>query len=196
MIDSVAGRASDTWDERPISEQVMDRVVDLENARLKAAVRRGYRNWRTRFGEDFVEATRAKDLSPSTLLFLSQGTEETAFYLYDLIMNLLHLGSGFEIRELSPADRMDVMDRYLFLLDRLRFEMMRRLIWVDAYPGENHSLAELVIRYQALAPGMQARVPDLSREHPDYPAFCSVTALEKESFIRRLIPAALENFSV
>ncbi len=173
----------------------MDRVVDLEDARLKAAVRRGYRNWKSRFKEEFDEATRAMDLSPSTLRFLSQGTEETAFYLYDLIMNLLHLGSGFQIRELSPADRMDVMDRYLFLLDRLRFEMMRRLGWVDAYPGENHSLAELITRYQSLAPGMQARVPEMSREHPDYPAFCSVTAIEKESFIRKLIPAALESFS-
>ncbi len=173
----------------------MDRVVDLEKARREAALRRGYRNWRSRFGEEFGEATRAKDLPADTILFLSRGTEETAFYLYDLIMNLLHLGSGFEIRGLSPADRMDVMDRYLFLLDRLRFELMRRLGWVDAYPGENHSLAELIIHYQVLAPGMQARVPDLSREHPDYPAYCSVTPLEKESFIRKLIPAALETFS-
>ncbi|MFO7785008.1 MAG: hypothetical protein ACQET7_14155 [Thermodesulfobacteriota bacterium] len=173
----------------------MDQVVDLEKARRESSVRRGYRNWRSRFGEEFGEATRAKDLSASTLLFLSQGTEETAFYLYDLIMNLLRLGSGFEIRELSPEDRIGVMDRYLFLLDRLRFELMRRLGWVDAYPGENHSLAELITSYQALAPAMQARVPDLSSEHPDYPAYCAVTALEKESFIRKLIPAALEAFS-
>jgi hypothetical protein len=173
----------------------MDRVVDLQKARREAAVRRGFRNWQSRFGEEFSQGTRAKDLSDSTLVFLSRGTEETAFYLYDLIMNLLGLGSAFEIRELSAEDRMGVMDRYLFLLDRLRFELMRRLGWLDAYPGENHSLSELITHYQALAPGMQARVPDLSREHPDYPAYCSVTALEKESFIRKLIPSALDRFN-
>jgi hypothetical protein len=172
----------------------MDRVVDLEKARRKAAVRRGYRNWRSRFGEEFSEVTRAKDLSAATLCFLSRGTEDTGFYLYDLIMNVTGLGSGFEIREISPEDRMGVMDRYLFLLDRFRFEVMRRLGWVDRYPGENHSLAELIEQYQALAPGIQARVPELSPMHPGYAQYMQVTAVEKESFIRKLIPSALETF--
>ena len=173
----------------------MDRVVDLNKARQEAAVRRGYRNWRSRFGEAFEEPTRPKDLSDGTLLFLSQGSEEAAFYLYDLIMSLLHLGSGFEIRGLTPEDRMRVMDRYLFLLDRLRFEVMRRLGWVDAFPGEDRPLAELIGQYDTLAPALQAAVPELNPNHPDYPVFRSVSAFEKESFIRKLIPAALEAFS-
>lgn len=173
----------------------MDRLVDLGKARHEAFVRRGYRNWRSRFGEEFSGNTKAGDLSGSTLVFLSRGTEEAAFYLYDLIMALLGLGSGFEIRELTPEDRVSVMDRYLFLLDRFRFELMRRLGWLDAYPGENHSLVELITEYQFLAPGMQARVPELNRKHSGYHAYCSLAAVEKEPFIRKLIPAALEAWS-
>ncbi len=179
----------------PFVEQVMERVVDLDKARQDAAVRRAYRNWRSRFQEDFDAATRTKDLSDATLLFLSRGNEEGAFFLYDLIMGLLQVGSGFEIRSLSPEDRLRVMDRYLFLLDRLRFEVMQRLGWVEGFPGEDHSLVELVTHHETLAPAMQARVPELSPGHPDYRAFETVSALEKESFIRKLIPAALEEFS-
>lgn len=173
----------------------MTEVVDLDRARHEAAVRRGYRNWRSRFHEKFGEATRTGDLSDATLRFLSQGSEEAAFYLYDLIMCVLQLGSGFEIRALSPEDRLRVMDRYLFLLDRLRFEVMRRLGWVDAFPGEDDSLVELVRRYDTLAPALQAAVPELSRDHPDYETYRTVSAFEKESFIRKMIPAALEAFS-
>jgi hypothetical protein len=37
-------------------------------------------------------------------------------------MNLLTLGSGFEFDELHSKQKMAVVDRYLFLLDRIRFE--------------------------------------------------------------------------
>jgi hypothetical protein len=87
------------------------------------------------------------------------------------------------------------MDRYLFLLDRLRFEVMRRLGWVEAFPGEDRALAELIGQYDTLAPPLQAAVPELNPDHPDFGAFRTVSAFEKESFIRKLIPAALEAFA-
>ena len=172
----------------------MTRVVDFDKARTAAAARRGYRNWRSRFQGSFDTGTRAADLSDSTLAFLARGSEESAFYLYDLIMQVLHLGSGFEIRELKAADRMAVMDRYLFVLDRLRFEMMKRLDWLEGYPGEDVSLVDMTVQYEDIAPGLQARVPALSRMHPEHATFESVSAVEKESFIRKLIPGALEMF--
>lgn len=172
----------------------MSRVVDFDKVRTEAGAQRGYRNWKSRFQESFEADTRAADLSDSTLAFLAQGSEESAFYLYDLIMNVLHLGSGFEIRELRAADRMAVMDRYLFVLDRLRFEIMKRLGWLEGYPGEEVSLVDMIVQYEDIAPGLQARVPTLCRTHPGYATFESVSAIEKESFIRKLIPEALEMF--
>ena len=109
----------------------MSGVVDLDEARSEAAVRRGFRNWRSRFHESFDRTTRPQDLSDDTLVFLARATDEAAFYIYDLIMNVLQLGSGFEINEMSPQDRMAVMDRYLFILDRVRFDVMQRLGWLE-----------------------------------------------------------------
>lgn len=172
----------------------MSRVVELDQVRADVAIRRGYRNWRTQFGEEFSLETRTADLSGTTLLFLAKGSDEASFYLYDLIMNLLDLGSGFEIRELEPAERMAVMDRYLFILDLLRFEIMKRLGWLDSFQGEELSIVDLVKQYEQVAPGLRAAVPNLSPEHSGHAEFQRVNSLEKESFIRKLIPGALEEF--
>jgi hypothetical protein len=50
-------------------------------------------------------------LSLKTLSFLSQGREKGTFYLYDLIMNLLNLGSGFEFDELIPKALREIQDQ-------------------------------------------------------------------------------------
>jgi hypothetical protein len=172
----------------------MSRVVELDKVRTNAAIRRGYRNWTGKFGEEFGDRTGARDLSETTLIFLAKASDEASFYLYDLIMNLLNLGSGFEIRELSAADRMIVMDRYLFVLDRLRFEIMRRLGWLEDFEGEEITLVELIKQYDRLAPRLQAAIPSLNPGHPEYEAYQGINTLEKESFIRKLIPDALERF--
>jgi hypothetical protein len=169
----------------------MTSVIDLKTARLGRKVERGYRNWVSQFGEPFEAGTRFHDISITTLMTLAQGREKSAFYLYDLIMNLLDLGSGFELNELAPAEKMSVMDRYLFLLDRIRFEYMRRLGWLESYPGQEYTLVEIIIHFQRFAPGLQSKTPFLSRDHPDYGRFGRMNGFEKEEFIRRLIPKAL-----
>ena len=105
----------------------MSQVIDLEESRLLVAARRGYRNWSSFFKEDFGVATRLSQISLKTLSFLAQGREKGTFYIYDLVMGLKGLGSGFEFAELSPKKKMVVIDLYLFLLDRIRFECMKRL---------------------------------------------------------------------
>jgi hypothetical protein len=170
----------------------MPRVIDLEKGRLLLAVRRGFRNWTSRFKEDFGPDTRLCDLSLKTLSCLAQGRDKGAFYLYDLIMSLKGLGSGFEFHELDPKNKMSVMDLHLFLLDRVRFECMKRLGWLEVYPGEEFTLVELIIRFDRLAPGLQAKIPLLSRDHPDYSRFSAVNAFDKEGVIRRLIPRLMK----
>jgi hypothetical protein len=170
----------------------MTHVVDLDKARLDMKAGRSYRNWISQFGENFGSSSRLGDISHKTLSFLAQGRGENSFYLYDLIMNLLDLGSGFEFNELTPKDKMIVMDRYLFLLDRIRFEYMKRSGWLEGYPGEEFPLIELVIKFDQLAPGMQAKPPLLSRDHPSYPRFRKMNIFEQEEFIRKLVPEALK----
>ncbi|MBW2609364.1 MAG: hypothetical protein JRC68_03345 [Deltaproteobacteria bacterium] len=170
----------------------MTDVIDLKKAQLEMRVRRGYRNWTSKFGEDFTSSTRLPHISNNTLAFLSCGREKGSFYLYDLIMNLQGLGSGFEFNELDTKDKMSVIDRYLFLLDRIRFEYIKRLGWLESYPGEEFTLVELIIQFDQLAPGLQAKPPSLSKDHPDYSKFRSMNSFERKELIRKLIPEALK----
>ena len=87
---------------------------------------------------------------------------------------------------------MAVIDRYLFLLDRIRFEYMKRLGWLQVYPGEEFPLVELILHFDKLAPGQQAKTPGLSPDHPAYDNFCNMNVFEREEFIRKLIPKVLK----
>jgi len=107
-------------------------------------------------------------------------------------MSLKDLGSGFEFNELDPKSKMAVIDLHLFLLDRIRFECMKRLGWLDSYPGEAFTLVELITEFNRLAPGLQTKIPLLSRNHPDYKEFSSINAFDKEGLIRKLIPRLMK----
>ena len=169
----------------------MEDVVDLEKARLEKMARRGYRNWISQLGEEFKLETRPSHISIEALGLLARGKETSVFYLYDLIMNLQDLGSGFEFNELKPKDKMAVIDRYLFLLDRIRFEYMKRLGWLEGYPGEEFTLVELITRFEQLEKELHGKTPSLSQHHPSYSRFCMMNDLEREELIRKLIPKAL-----
>jgi hypothetical protein len=170
----------------------MKQVVDLQKARLGMAVKRGYRNWESRFGESFGLETNPAQITLKTLSYLAEGREKSTFYLIDLIMNLKNMGSGFEFDALGAKDKMTVMDRYLFLLDRIRFEYMKRLGWLEAYPGEESTLVEMIIDFEELAPRLKADTAALSRNHPLYDTFCTMRIFEREELIRKLIPKALK----
>ncbi len=170
----------------------MSQVIELKKAKLISAVKRGFRNWESQFQETFGIDTKLSDISRQTLSFLAQGKEKSSFYLYDLIMNLEHLGSGFEFNELTSAQKMAVIDRYLFVLDRIRFECMKRLGWLESYPGEEMTLVDLILKFEDLAPGLHAKPPRLSPQHPNYKNYTELNSFDQETFVRKLIPKALK----
>ncbi len=170
----------------------MSQVIDLNESRLLMAAKKAFRNWESQFKEAFGPETRISDLSQNTLAFLAQGRDRGTFYLYDLIMNLRGLGSGFEFETLSPNKKMLVIDQYLFMLDRIRFECMKRMKWLESYPGEDRPLVELIVYFDRLAPGLQAEIPILSPTFSAYSDYLRLSTFDKEVFIRKLIPKALE----
>ena len=170
----------------------MTEVLHIEQARLELAIRRGFRNWKSEFHEDFSVGTRLSDISRKTLSQLALGREKSTFYLFDLIMNLRNLGSGFEFSELSPQEKMSVMDQYLFLLDRIRFEYMKRIGWLEAYPGEEFTVVALVAQYEQIGQRLDRATPLLSRNHAAYAEFREMNSFEREELIRKLIPSALK----
>ncbi|RJR42179.1 MAG: hypothetical protein C4576_16485 [Desulfobacteraceae bacterium] len=170
----------------------MRETVDLEKARKEMSVRRGFRNWRTRFGEPFGVETLLPHISKRSLMMLAEGRDNSTFYLLDLIMNLQNLGSGFEFNDLPPKEKMKVMDSYLFLLDRVRFEWMKRLGWLEAYPGEEMPIVDLAVGPEELLSRLQSRTPLLSKQHPRFDEYCKMNGFEREELVRKLIPDALK----
>ena len=170
----------------------MTQVISLKKGKTRILAKKAFRNWKSRFKEDFSPETCLTHVSLETLSFLAQGKDKGTFYLYDLIMGLHHLGSGFEFNELSPRNKMRVIDQYLFLLDRIRFEGMRRLGWVTHYPGEEIPMVEMITRFETLAPNLQGQIPMMDRNFAGSKEFFSVTTFEKEGVFRKLIPRLIK----
>jgi len=171
----------------------MTQVINLAKVRLLIATKKGYQNWLTHFKEEFGIKTKISQLSIKTLSFLAQGKDQSSFYLYELIMNIHNLGSGFLFNELRAKEKMRVIDQSLFILDLVRFECMKRLGWLEKYAGEQYTLVELISNFDQIAPNLQSCIPELSKGHPDYKVYSCMNTLDQETFIRKLIPQALKD---
>lgn len=175
-----------------ILEEAMSGVVDLQKARLEIKARKAFRNWTSRFEKEFELTSRVRDIPDNMLSLMVTGREDSTFYYYDFIMNIEGLGSGFDFDGLAPDKKIHVIDRHFFLLDRFRYEFMKRLGWVDSYPGDEYTIAELVTGFNILAPDLQAKPVELNSSHPAYEKYRNINLFEKEQVIRKLIPEALE----
>ena len=173
----------------------MKKVIPIEDARFYLRVKKGFKNWKNKFKEDFGPETRLEDVSMSALAFLAKGKGESVFYIYDLIMNVRELGSAMDFSRLDPNKKMLVIDQYLFLLDQIRFECMKRLNWLESYASEKYPLAILIRDFEKVISFVQARPPILSAQFPEYKKYESLNDFDKETFIRRLIPKALQKIS-
>jgi len=109
-------------------------------------------------------------------------------------MGVLGFGKALKFYYLEQTEQMIVMDIHLFIADQVRFEMMRRLGWVNRLPVEKLSLLEMVQSFEKLKARVERKPPKLSESHPDFAAYKEVSGMDKEVFIRRMFPKALEAF--
>ena len=173
----------------------MAEIIDLERFRSKMAADQGFRTWLARFQEQFGPDTRLQDLSPSTLLYLATPGEENLYVFFDLVMGSRGLGGSlrFRLDDLQNDTKMKIIDCAFALVDRVRFEVMRRLGWVDALPDEVPIIA-LVERAWRLGDGFGHEAPALAPEHPEFPAYARLSPMDRVVFLRRLIPRAVVTF--
>ena len=124
----------------------MAEIINLARFRSKVAADQGFRSWLARFQEQFGPDTRLQDLSPSTLLYLAAPGEENLFVFFDLVMGAQGLGGSvrFRLDDLDNDIKMKIMDTAFALVDRVRFEVMRRLQWVVAAPEAEVPIIEIV----------------------------------------------------
>jgi len=174
----------------------MAEIIDLERFRHRVAADKGFRTWLSRFQEQFGPDTRLKDLSPRTLLYLASPGEENLYVVFDLIMGSRGLGGSvrFRLDEMETSTKLKIMDTALLVLDRIRYEVMRRLGWVEEVPDEDVPLIRLVALAWDQGAAFGKGRPRLSGQHPDYDLYSCLPEREQVMFLRRLIPRAVATF--
>jgi hypothetical protein len=172
----------------------MNNVVDLQEYITGAQEQRGFGPWVKRFGESYDQNTRLPDISDRTLYMLALPGEERAVAYYELIMGVLDLGSATKFYYLDNPEQMKVMDIHLFLADQVRFEMMRRLGWLETYYCQNFSLLKMIHEFDVMKAAAKNNPPQLAPSDPDFDAYQKLLSGDREAFIRRKLRKALETF--
>lgn len=174
----------------------MAEVIDLEGFRRKLAADQAFRSWLARFKEQFGPETRLQDLSPATLLYLASPGEDNLYVYFDLIMGARGLGGSvrFRLDDLDYQVKLKIMDTAFALVDRVRFEVMRRLGWVEEVPGMDTPLIELMQQAWRKGTAFARELPQLSTGHPEYESYRALHPMDQAVFLRRLIPRAVAQF--
>jgi hypothetical protein len=174
--------------------QAMAKVIALDDYRNTQAFRAGYSQWRRKFNEPFNPGTRLSDFGPGTLSRLAEPGEDGTAALYALTIGFLGYGRHTAFEALDSRRQSNVLDIHFFILDQIRFEMMSRLGWLDNFIGNRFPLFEMVVEYQRIKRACQKHPPTLAKSHPDYEAYSLLIDRDKQVFIRRMLPLALETF--
>ena len=172
----------------------MAKIVNLQAYRIKAVVQRAFGPWTRRFNESYDENSGLAGLSDQTLHLLAVPGEKSSAAYYELIMGILDLGTPDHFYYLAKGEQLLIVDTHLFMADQVRFEMMRRLDWVSGFCCQTISLLELVRKAGELKLKCRNHPPEMSRSHPLYTDYRELPRTEKEAFVRRMLPKALEAF--
>ena len=100
----------------------------------------------------------------------------------------------FRLDDLDYTVKLKIMDTAFALVDRVRFEVMRRLGWVDTAPGMDTPLIELVQQAWRKGAPFARELPQLSDRHPEYDSYSGLHPMDQAVFLRRLIPRAVSQF--
>ena len=173
----------------------MPKVVDLHDYRTKAVEQKAFGPWQKRFGEAYNIKTRLSDLSDRTLFILAQPGEHSTIAYYETIMGILGLGPTTKFDYLASEEQMRVVDIHLFLADQIRFEMMRRLEWLDILPCQNISIIIMVQDFDRVKTECRDNPPELAPSHPGYKSYQKLATRDKEVFVRQMLREALEKFA-
>jgi hypothetical protein len=173
----------------------MTKIINLKSYRTIALQKKIFGPWQKRFGETYGLKTRLSDISNHVLYYLAQPGETSSLAYYELIMGVLDFETASNFDYLSNENKMAVVDIHLFLADQVRFEMMWRLGWINAFEARKFALIELVQHVKKIKKKCRENPPELAEPNPDYHAYTQLTPGDKEVFIRRMLQKALEAFT-
>jgi len=174
-----------------------ERITSLDDYKGRKTARRAFREWNRLFGslQRIDENTRWADLPDKALLSLCEETPESRFAIYDLLTRASGLGSGYEFESLPPSTLWHLLDCYLVTMDRIRFECMRRLGWVEeSVRGRENSIIDQVLRDLKTSGDSLLKPPRMTPRHPGFQQVSGENDFDYGRFLRMYAPDAVKAF--
>ncbi len=172
----------------------MAKVLDFQERRRHLTAKKGFEPWSRRFGTPFDDDITIRRLDGSIVRFIIQGGEESAMAIYELVMGATGLGPGPRFHYLGSEEKMAVTDLTLFMLDLLRFEAMFRLGWLNDYAFLSIPIMDLIEGFRGQFAAARYQTPNLSPSHPRYAQYIGEFEGDRNAFVRKLIPEAIQAF--
>lgn len=173
----------------------MAKIIQLDQYRNEQIAKKCFRFWNRHIEEPCSYSTRWADLKDETLLQLAAPGEESTLIFYMLIQDIVQTTLPQSEEQADLISEMEKMDLHLYLADKVRLEMMLRLSWLQSYPQQELSIIELVKQYHHHRLENYNNPPELSADHPGHQQYQQLINREKELFIRKLFPEALNHFN-
>ena len=172
----------------------MANVIYIDQYKNQKLSRRCFNSWKVRFRETYTNSTQLAEISDKTLLYLATPGEKSTSTFYELIQNINDLTPQQPNPTTDSATEVEKMDIHFYLADKVRFEMMVRLGWLESYPQQQLPIIELVRQFKENHLDLFNNPPQLSTNHPGYEEFRKLIIREQELFIRKLFVSALSAF--
>jgi len=173
----------------------MGKVIDLDTFRRETTGKAGFVCWQKRFGHRFTVDSTLADLPDSALLRLASPGEDSAGAFFELIIGVLNLGPPDGFSQLAGRDKMRVVDIQLLLADQVRFEMMRRIGWLERFAGQDTPLGASIQSFDELQARCREQAPVIGAAHPEADRYADLPDRDKHACIRRFLPHALAVFN-
>jgi hypothetical protein len=172
----------------------MVEIIEFSDLRNRQRVKDGYLLWQKHFGVEFTIGTRLSDLSHPILANLAEPGEDSMYLLNAMIIGFSGLGTRTPFEHLDSPQQCRVIDIQLFLADQIRFEMLHRLGWLSHFPCGSYSFFHMVKEFDTVSKDCRDNPPELATSYKDFSSYAKLVDRDKQVFIRRLLPSALESF--
>jgi hypothetical protein len=173
----------------------MSNIIQLEQYKRSKLGKNSFKYWNSQFHQSFNESTTICDLPDNILLFLASPGDKSEGTINQLIRAIRFPKDKPGTKALQKQVKMMLMDIHLFLLDRLRLEMLLRLGWIDDYPGKKVAILDLILNFSQTNYEQFKNPLPLAHNHPRWQEYNGLIPREKELFIRRLFVNALIEFN-
>lgn len=170
----------------------MAEIIHFQERTLEAQKGRLLAKWALGMGYRISTKVAVAGLPDRLLLLLAESDPRGTSLLEELV-SLMVLGKKQPVTLLAPHTRMRILEVSLCVLDLVRFECMTRLGWIEPQPARQIPLVEILSKEPRELKELTSPLR-LRQDHPYYHRFEALPLLEREAFLRRMIPQALELF--